>query len=309
VRLGVLDVGSNTVHHLVVDARAGSAPLPAHKSSSPLRLSEHLGPDGRIDDEAIDLLVSYVQQSQHVSEDLGVTESMAFATSAIREAVNGDEVVQRVLERTGVVLEVLTGDEEARLTFFAVRRWFGWSVGTILMIDIGGGSLELAIGTDEEPDVAVSIPVGAGRLTRDFISSDPPTAKELRDLRRYVRAAVAEVAGPILRAGPASIGVATSKTFRQLARIAGAAPSGEGPYVRRTLAQADVTLWLPKLAAMTVAERATLPGVSTGRAAQLVAGASVAEATLALLDVSEVLICPWALREGLILRRIDWLHQ
>jgi exopolyphosphatase/guanosine-5'-triphosphate,3'-diphosphate pyrophosphatase len=214
-----------------------------------------------------------------------------------------------VRERTGVVLEVLTGDEEARLTFLAARRWFGWSAGTILMIDIGGGSLELAMGSDEEPDVAVSVPIGAGRLTRDFISADPPTAGELRELRRHVRAAVAEVAGQILRSGPASIAVATSKTFRQLARIAGAAPSAEGPYVRRSLTLADLSLWLPKLAEMTVAERAALPGVSSGRAAQLVAGACVAEAALALLEVPEVQICPWALREGLILRRIDWLHQ
>lgn len=302
-------MGSNTVHHLVVDAHGGSAPLPAHKSSVPLRLSEHLRDDGCIDDEAVDLLISYVERSQAVSEDLGVTESMAFATSAVREAVNGDEVVRRVRERTGVVLEVLTGDEEARLTFLAARRWFGWSAGTILMIDIGGGSLELAMGSDEEPDVAVSVPVGAGRLTRDFIASDPPTAGELRELRRHVRAAVAEVAGPILRSGPASIAVATSKTFRQLARIAGAAPSAEGPYVRRSLTLADLSLWLPKLAEMTVAERVALPGVSSGRAAQLVAGACVAEAALALLEVTEVQICPWALREGLILRRIDWLHQ
>lgn len=309
MRLGVLDVGSNTVHHLVVDAHSGSAPLPAYKSSVPLRLSEHLGADGRIDDEAIALLVSYVEQSQNVSEDLGVTESMAFATSAVREAVNGDEVVEQIRERTGITLEILSGDEEARLTFLAVRRWFGWSAGTILMIDIGGGSLELAVGTDEEPDIAVSVPVGAGRITRDFIAADPPTAAELRAVRKHVRAAVAEVAGPILRAGPASIAVATSKTFRQLARIAGAAPSSEGPYVRRALTQSDITAWLPKLAAMTVAERAELPGVSVGRAAQLVAGACVAEATLALLDVPEVQICPWALREGLILRRIDWLHQ
>ncbi len=223
MRLGVLDIGSNTVHLLVVDAHDGAAPLPAWKSKIALRLAEHLLPDGRIDDDAVAELVDFVRESQSTAEDLGVTEFLAFATSAIRDAPNGEEVLQRVLERTGIAVEVLSGEEEARLTFLAVRRWFGWSAGRILVLDIGGGSLEIASGADEEPDVAISVPLGAGRLTREFLQGDPPKESGVREVRRQARAAIGEVAGRVLRVGEPRITVATSKTFRQLARIAGAA--------------------------------------------------------------------------------------
>ena len=307
VRLGVLDIGSNTVHLLVVDAHQGAAPLPAWKSKISLRLAEHLGADGRIDDGAVDDLVDFARQAQATAEDLGVTEFLAFATSAIREAPNGLDVIERVREGAGLDVEVLSGPDEARLTFLAVRRWFGWSAGRILVLDIGGGSLELASGADEEPDVALSLPLGAGRLTREFLDGDPPKDKQVREARRHARAALGAVAGQILRAGEPRITVATSKTFRQLARIAGAAPSSEGFHVRRALTRDDVHLWMPKLADMTAAERSRLPGVSESRAPQLLAGAIVAEAAMDLLGVEQLEIGPWALREGVILRRIDGL--
>ena len=309
MRLGVLDIGSNTVHLLVVDAHQGAAPLPAWKSKISLRLAEHLGADGRIDDDALTELLRFAGEARQTAEDLGVTEFLAFATSAVRDAPNGLEVLAAVRERTGIEVEVLSGEEEARLTFLAVRRWFGWSAGRILVLDIGGGSLELASGADEEPDVAISLPLGAGRLTRDLLPGDPPDDDEVRAARKVVRASLGEVIGRLLRAGEPRISVATSKTFRQLARIAGAAPSSDGYFVRRTLSRNDVRAWVPKLAAMTAAERTRLPGVSDSRSAQLLAGAIVAESAMDLLGISELEIGPWALREGVILRRIDGLES
>ncbi|TAK70152.1 MAG: Ppx/GppA family phosphatase [Actinomycetota bacterium] len=307
MRLGVLDVGSNTVHLLVVDAHHGGAPVPASSRKHELRLSEHLTVDGRVDEAAIDELVAFVRESLEVAEDLGVTEVVAFATSALRDATNGDEVLDRVRRQTGIDLQVLSGRDEARWTFLAVRRWFGWSSGRLLVLDIGGGSLEIATGADEDPDVAVSLALGAGRLTRDRLQTDPPSPDDVRALRRQVRASIAEVVGSVLRVGEPRHAVATSKTFRQLARITGAAPSSEGPFVRRTLRRADLHEWLPKLAAMSAVERSTLPGVSLGRAPQLVAGAVVAEAAMDLFSLNSLEICPWALREGVILRRLDGL--
>ncbi len=309
MRLGVLDVGSNTVHLLVVDAHHGGAPVPAHSHKTELKLSEHLTDDGRIDDEAIKLLTGFVKSSLDVAEDVGVTEIMAFATSAIREAANGERVIAEVEKRTGVHLEVLTGVDEARLTFLAVRRWFGWSSGRVLVLDIGGGSLELAIGADEDPDVAVSVPLGAGRLTRDHLVHDPPKAAEVKALRKRARVEIGQVAGSITRLGQPELVVATSKTFRQLARIAGAAPSSEGFYVRRTLSRDDLRTWIPRVVEMSAAERSALPGVSAGRARQLAAGALVAEAAMDIFDVDELIVCPWALREGIILRKLDGLSE
>lgn len=307
MRLGVLDIGSNTVHFLIVDAHPGAAPVPATSHKIELRLAEHLGADDRIDDGAVDALCGFVGESLTLAEDLGVTEVTAFATSAVRDATNADEVLAAVAERTGVRIFPLSGAEEARLTFLAVRRWYGWSSGRLLVLDIGGGSLELASGDDETPGVAISLPLGAGRLSRDWVTSDPPPEREVRDLRRFVRAGIAEVLHEIGRSELPRRAVATSKTFRQLARIAGAAPSSEGPYVARVLRRDDLRQWLPKLATMTDAERATLPGVSEGRAHQLVAGAIVAEAAMDLLDLEEVTIGPWALREGVLLQRLDQL--
>ncbi len=309
VRLGVLDVGSNSVHLLVVDARHGGAPVPAHSHKTQLRLAESLTPDGDIAEDAVRRLVDFVAESQSIAEDLGVGVITGFATSALREAPNGDDVIAEVARRTGVELELLSGPDEARLTFLAVRRWFGWSSGRLLVFDIGGGSLEIAAGADEDPDAAVSLELGAGRLTRGFLTTDPPNEDEVRGLRRYVRNEMAQTVGEITRLGEAELAVATSKTFRQLARITGAAPSAEGPLVRRVLERDDLGDWLPRLAAMATAQRAELPGVSEGRAGQLVAGAIVAEAAMDLFGQSEFVLCPWALREGVILRRMDALED
>jgi exopolyphosphatase/guanosine-5'-triphosphate,3'-diphosphate pyrophosphatase len=309
VRLGVLDVGSNTVHLLVVDAHHGAAPIPAHSHKTEMRLAEHIVDGERISRTGIDTLVSFVQSAQDVAEDFGVTEMMAFATSAIREATNGEDVLREVRDRTGLELVVLSGDDEARLTFLAVRRWYGWSSGRLLVLDIGGGSLEIAVGADEVPDVAVSVPLGAGRLSRAFLTRDPARPEDLKAMRKHARATIADVTGRITRAGEPRHVVATSKTFRSLARIAGAAPSNDGPFVRRTLERDDLRLWVPKLGAMTAKERAALPGVSAGRAPQLLAGAVVAEAAMDLLGVQRLQIAPWALREGVILERLDRIER
>jgi exopolyphosphatase/guanosine-5'-triphosphate,3'-diphosphate pyrophosphatase len=303
----VLDLGSNTVHLLLVDAHYGAAPVPASKLKMPLRLSEHLGADGSVEDSAVEQLIDFVSRGQALAEDKGATEIMAFATSAIREAANGEQVLARVHAETGLEIQVLSGEDEARMTFLAARRWFGWSSGRILLLDIGGGSLELASGTDEEPDVAASVPLGAGRLTRDFLQGDPPSPDAVRGLRRHARAHIAEVVGHLRRVGEPRMAVATSKTFKQLARIAGAAPSSDGIHVRRVLRAADLHDLVPRLSGMTAAERSRIPGVSEGRSEQMVAGAVVAEAAMDLLELDELVICPWALREGIILRRLDGL--
>jgi len=307
MRLGVLDVGSNTVHLLVVDAHPGARPWSAHSHKVELRLSELLDHSGAITEDGVRQLLDFIVEATELAEDKGVEDFLAFGTSAVRHAANGEEVIARVREETGVALQVLPGDDEARHTFLAVRRWYGWSAGRLLVFDIGGGSLELASGIDEQPDVATSLPLGAGRLTRDWFSADPPPVREVRALRKWVRAEIAKVAGSLTRYGEYDLAVATSKTFKQLARIAGAAPSSEGLYVGRTLTHVDLLTWLPKLARMSSVERAELPGVSAGRAGQLLAGAVVADAVMDLLDVAELEVCPWALREGLILRRLDTL--
>jgi len=305
MRLGVLDVGSNTVHLLVVDAHPGARPLPAHSHKAELRLAQLLDDSGAIDPAGVDKLIDTIQDALEAAEDKGVEALLPFATSAVREASNADDVLARVQAATGVELQVLTGPEEARLTFLAARRWFGWSAGKLLVLDIGGGSLEIAFGMDEEPDTAVSLPLGAGRLTAGWLPSDPADPADVKALRRHVRARIARTVGEFSRFGAPDHVVATSKTFKQLARIAGAARSTEGLYVQRELKRRSLEDWVPRLASMTAEERAALPGVSPGRSGQLLAGALVAEGAMDLFGVDTLEICPWALREGVILRRLD----
>ena len=305
MRLGVLDIGSNTGHLLVVDAHGGAAPMPAYSHKAPLRLAEHLDATGAVTADGIAALTGFVAEALQVAEDKGCEEIVGFATSAVRDAVNTDDVLRQVREETGVDVGVLPGEDEARLTFLAVRRWFGWSSGRLAVFDIGGGSLEVAVGADEAPDVAWSLPLGAGRLTRDWLPDDPPSEAAVRQLRKKIRADIAHDAGSVLRGGAPDHAVGTSKTLRSLARVCGAAPYGEGLLVRRVLEAAALREVLPTLAARKAAERAGLPGVSASRADQLLAGALVADAVLDLFELTELEICPWALREGVILERLD----
>jgi exopolyphosphatase / guanosine-5'-triphosphate,3'-diphosphate pyrophosphatase len=305
MRLGVLDIGSNTGHLLVVDADGGAAPLPAFSYKQPLRLAEHLDESGAVSETGIDALTSFTAESLVVAEDKGCEDILAFATSAVRDSVNADEVLDHVHDRTGVRIEVLSGEDEARLTFLAVRRWFGWSAGRLLVLDIGGGSLEVAAGLDASPDMAASLPLGAGRLTRERLPGDPPDPDDVRALRKHIRTEVARLVPDVTKVGTPDRVVGTSKTIRSLARVCGAAASGEGPYVTRVLERQALGEWVPRLAAMSGTERASLPGVSAKRSNQLLAGALVAGAAMDLLGVDELQLCPWALREGVILRRLD----
>lgn len=308
MRLGVIDVGSNTVHLLVIDAHPGAHPLPDYSHKVELRLAEQLTPEGTISEAGAERLARFVQDCTEVAESRGVSELLGFATSAIRDAGNTDEVLDLVRRTSGVQLQVLSGDNEARLTFLAARRWFGWSSGRLFLIDIGGGSLEFAAGIDEDADAVASLPLGAGRLTRELAQhGDNPPEDVLKVLRKRIRSDIAAVHRPLVKVGSPHRVVGTSKTIRSLGRLCGAAPSSDGQHVPRSLSRADLTEWVPRLAAMTPQDRSSLPGISQSRAPQMLAGAMVIEAAMELFDVDALDICPWALREGFILRRMDGL--
>ena len=307
MRLGVLDIGSNTVHLLVCDVAAGSAPLPAFSVKKSLGLIGHLTEAGSFDDSMVSHLSEIIGELKTRANSNGCQEILAFATSAIRDASNGQVVLDQVIKQTKQHISVLSGEDEARLTFLATRRWFGWSSGVLLGLDIGGGSFEIAIGAGEVPETAISLPLGAGRLTKDFNLSDPPTKKQLEAMNEYIYGHLEAVVDKITTESGADHVVGTSKTFRSLARIVGAAPSDDGPYVKRLLPASKLKDIAERIAGMSVQQRVMLPGVSKDRAAQLAAGAMVAAAIVDLLEISEIEICPWALREGVLLRHIDSL--
>ncbi|WP_297546235.1 Ppx/GppA phosphatase family protein [Amycolatopsis sp.] len=305
MRLGVLDVGSNTVHLLVVEAHRGAHPTPMHSEKAVLRLAEQITKSGELSRNGAEDLVKAVDSAKAAATRLGCGDVMAFATSAVREAENSAKVLRKVADETGVELKVLSGVDEARLTFLAVRRWYGWSAGKVLVLDIGGGSLEVAMGMDEEPELAESLPLGAGRTTRTRFSHDPPTRSELVATSAWLEDQLASLARKVGKLGKPDRVVATSKTFRSLARLTGAAPSAAGPRVRRTLTDTALSQLIAFISRMSSSDLAQLEGVSSSRSHQLVAGALVAQAAMRALSLPELEICPWALREGVILRRLD----
>jgi exopolyphosphatase/guanosine-5'-triphosphate,3'-diphosphate pyrophosphatase len=299
------------VHLLVVDAHQGAHPTPMHDDRWLLRLAEQIGDDGMLSKAGEKALLKAVQEACAQAEKQGCEELLALVTSAIREAENGMEVLARIRERTGVDLQVLTGEDEARLTFLAVRRWFGWSAGRLLVLDIGGGSLELASGIDEDPEVALSVPLGAGRLTRRFLPTardgGRPDLEALASLDEHARDLLKPAVKELRDIGRPDLVAATSKTFRTLARLTGAAPYSAGLQAQRELSLAGLDQLVGFVSRIESAALAELRGVSPDRAHQIPAGAVVAAATMRALDVPCVRICPWALREGVILRRLDSL--
>ncbi|MFP3715097.1 Ppx/GppA phosphatase family protein [Puerhibacterium sp. TATVAM-FAB25] len=308
MRLGVIDIGSNTVHLLVLDAAHGARPVPAASDSTTVRLMRYLQPDGAISPDGVAALVDAVERAAAVNATHRTEQTFALATSALREATNGSEVLALLSERAGVPIEVLSGVDEARLTFLAARRWYGWGAGRLLLLDIGGGSLEIAAGDDEEPDVALSVPLGAGRLTRAFLwEADPPTPADVERLRAHVRATLRDAVVPAAGAARPDHVVATSRMFRSLARLAGMPRDVLGNGRRYRMRRAQLEDWVPRLARLSSADRTVLPGIGEGRARQIVAGAVVAEEAMRALKVDELEICPWALREGAILQRLDHL--
>jgi exopolyphosphatase/guanosine-5'-triphosphate,3'-diphosphate pyrophosphatase len=282
-----------------------------HDDRALLRLAEQIGPDDRLSRAGEKALVRAVQNACEQAAAQGCEELLALVTSAIRDAENGLEVLDRVHERTGVRLRVLSGEDEARLTFLAVRRWFGWSAGRLTVLDIGGGSLEIAGGIDEDPEIAVSLPLGAGRMTRRFLpdarEGGRPDLRALERLREHAAELLEPVAERLRDSGAPDLVAATSKTFRTLARLTGAAASSAGLRVPRELSAAGLDQLVGFVSRIESGALAELPGVSPDRAHQIPAGAAVAAAALAVLDVPFVRICPWALREGVILRRLDSL--
>jgi exopolyphosphatase/guanosine-5'-triphosphate,3'-diphosphate pyrophosphatase len=304
VRLGVLDVGSNTIHLQVVDAHLGAPPIPNSSHKSIIRLTEYLDESGAITQIGIDKITESIVTNMANAAHLNIDELLAFATSAIREAENSDQVIAHVNKECGIDLQVLSGDEEARFTFLAARRWLGWSSGDLLVLDIGGGSLEIARGPDEDPEFKTSIQLGAGRLTRKFLKGDPYSSKSLKSLEEYLEEEISPLADS-LSTYEKDIASGTSKTFRTLAKIS----QNLYPKFGQHLTLQALNEMVPELQSLDLDSRKKLSSVSAERAPQIVAGAMVARQLMKTLSLREIQICPWALREGIVLHRLDWIER
>lgn len=246
--LGVLDTGSNSAQLQVFEVRPGAPPLPTHAVKRPTLLGEALSLDGTIGPAGVDRLIDAVNETMSAARRLGVQQLYVFTTSAVRDAPDRELILDRLEAEAGVRPQFLTGVDEGRLTYLAVHQWYGWSAGRQLILDIGGGSMEIVFGRDAEPELSVSLPLGAGRLTRAFLPDDPPTRDQLAALRRHVRATLREAADRLLWEGVPDRVIGTSKTSKQLARLSGSPAQRKGPFVRRCVTATDLETWIPRLA-------------------------------------------------------------
>lgn len=268
----------------------------------------YLTPAGAISEDGVQALEAAVAQAKAVATAEGVDALLATATSAVREAANGPAVIARLEAILGQPLQVLEGEAEARHTFLAVRRWFGWSAGRILLFDIGGGSLEIASGAEEVPDVAASIPLGAGRLTVQFLPNDPPGENAVEHLRAHADEVLAPVAASFATLPRPDRVVGSSKAIRSLARLAGSPLPGAQGGERMLLRRSELGSWIPRLARLPASARQELPGITPDRTFQIVAAAVALHAAMTALRVDELEVSPWALREGVLLRYIEQME-
>ena len=301
MRAAVIGIGSNSVRMLVAEAADGEIRR-ISRDRAGTRLFAGLDEAGNLSREAMASSCAAVKRMADSARSQGAEKVHLFATSATRDAANNADFAALLKAETGLTLEICSGDEEAALSFFGATD--GGDSG---VIDIGGGSLEVAMGSDEDPTVALSVPAGAGRVTREFLpESGVADDDDLEAARKNIR----KILEPMVKSFPKSKhpmhAVGTSKTIRSLARLAGAVMRQPGRVDTSIMTIDQLEDGLPRLAAIAPDQRTALPGVTPERTYQIVGGGLVIDEIMKALDVKEIEICPWALREGAILR---WLDQ
>jgi exopolyphosphatase/guanosine-5'-triphosphate,3'-diphosphate pyrophosphatase len=300
---GVLDVGCHSALLTVVRWRSGAVLEPVFSHKVRLRLHETLDRKGRLGKLGVESVQRAVAEAVAADPHLRRSEVFPFATSVIRDAPNRDEIIARVARTTGTQLQVLTGEEEARLAYVAARQWTGPAAGPLLVLDIGGGTVEIASGAGDQPRIVRSLPLGARRITRDWLPGGSSSSKRrLTEVRRHLRQSLSAAPG-LPQAEQGGRVLACSKTFEQLARLAGA-PRHKTPRVQGQLTLPQLRASITLLADSCPDRRAGLPGISRHRAEQSLAGALIAESLLTACGVESVEICPWSTREGLLLERL-----
>ncbi|MHB1987076.1 MAG: Ppx/GppA phosphatase family protein [Acidimicrobiales bacterium] len=303
MRIGALDLGSNSFHLLVVETRPDGSFTPIVREKEMLRLGDVVAREGRLTEEAADRAVDVVRRYRAIAESNGVEELVAYGTAALREASNGPAVTERIEAETGVHIQVVNGIREAQLIFEAVRASVLMEPGPVLCADLGGGSLELSVGDRFGLRYATSLHLGVGRLTAELVRSDPPTPKDLARLRKRAEVELSDVLGDILARDPKQL-IGSSGTFCALARAATALRDGTVPASvnQLTVPARDLDTLGELVFSLTAEERAHLPGVDARRAELLPAGVVVAKTLLELTGIEALTTSEWALREGMVLR-------
>lgn len=306
MRIAALDLGSNSFHLLAVEAHPDGSFEPLLKEKVMLRLGDSLTGEGHIPDALADEAVETAQRLCSLAASEGCEEIVVCATSALREAENGSEVVTRIEDTTGLDVRVINGRDEARLTFAAIRASIALPVRPALCFDLGGGSLEVMVGDGAGLLWSTSVKLGVGRLSAELVRNDPPTKGDRRRLRERIRAVLAPVAQAVADFDPV-LAVGSSGTFCDLARMIAATRSGGSVPLsvnHLTVTRDELVALQEQVCALDADARRRLPGLESRRVELIVAGATIAVEASELFGLDELTVSDWALREGMVLEAI-----
>jgi exopolyphosphatase/guanosine-5'-triphosphate,3'-diphosphate pyrophosphatase len=306
MRIGALDLGSNSFHMLIVETRPDGSFEPLVREKEMLRLGDVVAREGLLTEEAVKSAVEVVRRFRTIAETHGVEELVAYGTAALREAANGPEVTDRIESETGVRVQVVNGIREAQLIFEAIRSSVLMEPSPALCADLGGGSLELSVGDRYGLRYATSLHLGVGRLTAELVRADPPTQKDRNRLRRRIDEELSDVLPDILARGPRQL-IGSSGTFCALVRAAAALRDGtvSASVNQLTVSEGDLRSLGELVFSLDEEDRARLPGIEARRAELLPAGYAVLEALLESTGLHAITASEWALREGMVLRTLN----
>lgn len=308
--LAAIDVGTNSIHMAVVKIQPS---IPAFsiidREKATVRLGDRDRRTGRLTPEASERAIAALKRCQEIAKSHGAEAVIAVATSAVRESPNGHAFLHQVERETGLIIDLISGPEEARRIYLGVLSGMEFNGQPHVMIDIGGGSTELILGDGQEPRSLSSTKVGAVRLTREFVNTDPISNSEFGYLQAYVRGMLERSVDEVLshlHSGETARMVGTSGTIETLATIHAREKLGVVPMPLNgyEFSLKDLRELLNRLRKLNYAERAVVPGMSDRRSEIIVAGALILQEAMSLLGIESITICERALREGVV---VDWM--
>jgi exopolyphosphatase/guanosine-5'-triphosphate,3'-diphosphate pyrophosphatase len=301
MRLAAIDVGSNSLHLIIADVTRDGQIEVVDRVKEMVRLGRRSFSTGHLTDDAMEMAVRTLANFRRLADLRQVGKMRAVATSAVREARNRVGFIERIRRETGIEVEIISGHDEARLIYDAARHALGLEGGPHLLVDVGGGSVELVLVKDARPLWMKSVKLGAARLTERFLLDDPPTTAQRRRLHEHLEEQIRE---PLREARKAGVerAIGTSGTINTLVAMArGARGEDLGRLHGASASAAEVAAISGQLLEANAALRAELPGIDAKRADQMAACGMLADFVLRRSAARELVACTWAMREGLLL--------
>jgi exopolyphosphatase / guanosine-5'-triphosphate,3'-diphosphate pyrophosphatase len=302
MRIAAIDIGSNSIHLLVVDAAARGTFRVLDREKEMVRLGAETLREGRLNRQAMDRGLETLRRYRQLADSRGVEKVIAVATSAVREAANGDQYLARIGRELRLWPRIISGEQEARLIHRAVAHSVHLAEAPVLVIDVGGGSIELIVARGAKLEWAVSEKAGVLRLTETFLRTDPMSPADEVRLSRGITAALGSHLDRARAATPERV-VGTSGTILALGALAHELETGRLPETLHHLAvsAASIHTLRERLVETDLRERLKLPGLDAARADIIVAGAVLLDESLKRVGARELTLCEWALREGVLL--------